>query len=49
MTTSPKWQRPSLAYPKIPVFELLKETARRLPQKSAVIDPYGGRILTYAD
>ncbi|MBP1716213.1 MAG: Acyl-CoA synthetase (AMP-forming)/AMP-acid ligase, partial [Deltaproteobacteria bacterium] len=49
MTTPPKWQRPSLTYPKIPVFELLKETARRLPQKPAVIDPHGGKTLTFAD
>lgn len=49
MTTTPKWQRPSLTYPKIPVFELLKDTARNLPQKLAVVDPRGGRILTYAD
>lgn len=49
MTTTPKWQRPSLTYPKIPVFELLKDTARNLPQKPAVVDPRGGRILTYAD
>ena len=49
MTNTPKWQRPSLAYPKVPVFELLRETARRLPQKPAVIDPFGKRTLTYAD
>jgi long-chain acyl-CoA synthetase len=49
MTKISKWRRPSLSYPQIPVFELLRDTARRLPQKQAVIDPYGERTLTYAD
>jgi long-chain acyl-CoA synthetase len=49
MMMTSKWQRPSLAYPQIPVFGLLKETARRFPQKPAVVDPSGGRTLTFAD
>ncbi len=49
MTTPHKWQRPSLDYPKTPVFDLLKKTARRLPEKPAVIDPYGNKTLTFGD
>ena len=49
MTNTPRWKRPSLSYPKIAVFDLLKKTAERIPQKPAVVDPYGGRSLTFAD
>jgi long-chain acyl-CoA synthetase len=49
MTSTSRWKRPSLTYPQIPVYEILKKTAHRLPQKPAVIDPYGGRTLSFAD
>ena len=44
-----KIKRPSLRYPMIPVYEILKETAQRLPKKLAIIDPRGDRKLTFAD
>jgi long-chain acyl-CoA synthetase len=43
-----KIKRPPLHYPMIPVYEILKKTARRLPDKLAIIDPRGGRRLTFA-
>jgi long-chain acyl-CoA synthetase len=47
--TAHKIKRPPLRYPIIPVYELLKKTAQRLPQKLAIIDPRGGRKLTFGD
>ena len=47
--TQRKLKRPPLRYPMIPVYEILKKTAQRLPQKLAVIDPLAGRELTFAD
>lgn len=44
-----KLKRPSLQYPAIPVFEFIRNTARRIPNKLAVIDPPGKRELTFAD
>lgn len=44
-----KLKRPSLTYPEVPIYQLLKKTAERLPQKVAVIDPEGGRELTFRD
>lgn len=43
------FKRPSLQYPQTPIYEFLKKTARRLAKKVAVIDPQGGRELTFAD
>ena len=47
--TQRKLKRPPLRYPIIPVYEILKKTAQRLPEKLAAIDPRGGRELTFAD
>ena len=52
-----KIKRPHLHYPLIPVYELLGKTVERLPEKQAVIDPYGDpyggpdgeKVLTFAD
>ncbi len=44
-----KLVRPSLQYPMIPVHEILRQAARRLPGKPAAIDPQGKRELTFAD
>jgi acyl-CoA synthetase (AMP-forming)/AMP-acid ligase II len=48
-----KIKRPSLYYPSVPVYDLLRETAERLPGKPAVIDPYGDpsgeKVLTFAE
>jgi hypothetical protein len=33
----------------MPIYQLLKETAERLPKKIAVIDPQGRRELTFRD
>jgi len=42
-------KRPSLDYPEIPVYQLLKGTGGRIPHKIAVIDPAGQREFTYQD
>ncbi len=42
-------RRPSLHYPSVPVYQLLKDTAARLPRKTAVFDPHGGRDLTFRE
>ncbi|MBI5968562.1 MAG: AMP-binding protein [Deltaproteobacteria bacterium] len=47
--TAQKIKRPPLNYPIAPVYELLKMTRRRLPEKLAVIDPQAKRELTFAD
>ncbi|MGA2956763.1 MAG: AMP-binding protein [Thermodesulfobacteriota bacterium] len=47
--TVQKLRRPSLHYPNMPIYQLLKETAERLPKKIAVIDPQGRRELTFRD
>ena len=47
--TVPKFRRPSLHYPNMPIYQLLKESAERLPKKIAVIDPQGRRELTFRD
>jgi long-chain acyl-CoA synthetase len=47
--TAQKLRRPSLQYPTTPVFEFLRKTSGRLPGKVAIIDPQGGRELTFAD
>jgi long-chain acyl-CoA synthetase len=47
--TAQKLRRPSLQYPTFPVFEFLRKTKERLPGKLAIIDPQGGRELTFAD
>jgi long-chain acyl-CoA synthetase len=44
-----KLRRPSLHYPEEPVHYLLKKTVERLPHKTAVIDPQGGREFTFLD
>ncbi|MCX5909252.1 MAG: AMP-binding protein, partial [Deltaproteobacteria bacterium] len=44
-----KLKRPSLDYPLVPVYELLRRAAERLPEKRAIIDPYGERSLTFAE
>ncbi len=43
----PKLKRPSLIYPEVPASRLLKDTAERLPDKLAVVDPQGGRELDF--
>ena len=48
MSTS-RFRRPSLPYPVEPVYQLLKMTVERQPQKVAVIDLQGGRELTFLD
>jgi len=45
----PLLRRPSLIYPEIPVYEFLGATAKRLPEKEAIIDPMGGRKVTFAE
>ena len=47
--TVQKLRRPSLHYPNMPIYQLLKKTAERLPKKIAVIDPQGRRELTFRD
>ena len=47
--TIQKFRRSSLHYPDMPVYQLLKNTAERLPHKIAVTDPQGGRELTFRD
>ena len=47
--TIQKFRRPSLLYPDMPIYQLLKKTAERLPKKIAVIDPQGRRELTFRD
>ena len=47
--TAQKLRRPSLQYPAIPVFDLLRKISGRLPGKVAIIDPKGKRELTFAD
>lgn len=44
-----KLRRPSLLYPEVPVYQLLQKTVEHIPQKVAVIDPQGGRELTFGD
>jgi non-ribosomal peptide synthetase component E (peptide arylation enzyme) len=43
-----KSKRPSLQYPTTPVFDLLRKTSGRIPEKVAIIDPPGSRQLTFA-
>jgi len=45
--TAQKLRRPSLQYPTTPVFDFLRKTSERIPEKVAVIDPSGGRELTF--
>jgi long-chain acyl-CoA synthetase len=47
--TIQKFRRHSLHYPDMPIYQLLKETADRLPKKTAVIDPQGRRELTFRE
>jgi long-chain acyl-CoA synthetase len=44
-----KLRRPSLRYPNIPLYEILKKTAKRIPEKVAIIDPQGKRQLTFSE
>jgi len=46
--TAKKYKRPSLQYPTTPVFDFLRKTRGRIPGKVAIIDPAGGRELTFS-
>ena len=46
--TAKKYKRPSLQYPTTPVFDFLRKTSGRIPGKVAIIDPAGGRELTFS-
>ncbi len=44
-----KIKRPSIDYPVVPIYELLRKREEQLPNKTAIIDPHGKKELSFSD